>query len=553
MSADWRHTRSAVLGRAVDAWLGLPPAVVPVPKVTKGLRIPMPDGVELIADRYRPPGEAPLPVVLIRTPYGRSGPFMSLFGPVFARRGLQVVTQSARGTFGSGGKFWPFHQERDDGLATVAWLRAQPWCDGRIATAGASYLGHTQWALAPYLDEPLEAMCIGVGASEFVSSTYPGGAFALDNSLSWSALIGTQETPLSGLRQIHPLFGVRRRTRAAMSTLPLRDADVAAIGKPVRFFAEATSNAETPEFWNPSDHSAGADSLTTPTSAVTGWYDLFLPAQLRDFARLRAAGCRARITIGPWGHGEPASYPAMVADQVSWLTAHLLGDRAQLQRSPVRLFLQQANRWLHFDNWPPPSTAVPIFLRPGGHLGAQPAVSAPDAFTYNPADPTPSVGGLILIGKAKEQDNRRVEARADVLVFTGDPLDRDLDLIGEITARIHVRTSSGHGDVFVRLCDVDQHGVSRNVTDGILRVRPDFPAADHDGVATAQLELTATAYRFRRGHRLRVQVSGGAFPRFARNHGSGEPTATATTMTPYRIEIFHDPSRPSQLVLPVFG
>ncbi|MCS4255890.1 putative CocE/NonD family hydrolase [Rhodococcus erythropolis] len=553
MSLDWRHARSAALGRLIDAWLKVPSATVAVPQEIRDMRIPMPDGIELLADRLRPPGETPLPVVLIRSPYGRRGVYMSLYGPVFARHGMQVVTVSSRGTFGSGGTFRPFDNEKEDGLAVIEWLREQTWCDGRIATAGVSYLGFTQWAVAPYLDKPLEAMCVGLGASEYVSSIYPGGGFALDNSLQWSVLIGVQEQDLGGMQQIIPGFGFTRRTRKAMHTLPLSDAASAVLGRPSPFFTDLASNAESIERWDPIDHSAGVHAVTTPVAITTGWYDLFLTETLRDFTQMRAAGQQARLTVGPWGHGDLASLPYLVRDQLSWLSAHLLGAAAQLRRPPVRLYLQQADTWLDFDNWPPPSTSVPVFLHTAGRLEQMPAESLPDLITYDPADPTPAVGGQILIGKTKGQNNKDVEKRGDVLVFTGDCLENDLDVIGEVNATIHVRTANGHADVFVRLCDVDDKGISRNVTDGIVRLRPGAPVADDDGVVSVQVALTSTAYRFRRGHRVRVQVSGGAFPRFARNHGTGEPTLTATSTTPYAIEIFHDPARPSRVVLPVFS
>jgi putative CocE/NonD family hydrolase len=542
---------AGVLGRFVDRFLGLPAAEVPQPTLTRDLVIPMADGAQLLADWYRPPVDERLPVVLIRTPYGRRTLLGKLFGSTFARRGLQVVVQSVRGTFGSGGEFWPFHQEKEDGLATAVWLREQPWCDGRLAMAGASYFGHTQWAVAPYVDPPLEAMCLGITASEFVSSFYPGGVLGLDSMLTWSALIGRQENRFAGL----PNPRQQKRTRAAMSHLPVSTADVAAIGRTVRFLGDVTGNAESEDFWAPTDHSKGLAELTTPTSMVTGWYDLFLPAQLRDFKELSAAGRRTRITIGPWSHGEPASLKPMIADQASWLAAHLLGDRAQLHRPPVRLFLQGARRWLDFEQWPPSeSTAKAVHLQAIGRLGAEAAGdSSPDEFTYNPADPTPSVGGPLLAGKAKQRDNQSVEAREDVLVYTGEPLTQDLDVIGEVSAKIHVRTDLGHADVFVRLCDVDQNGVSLNVTEGILRLRPGAQPADADGIVMADIALDPTAYRFRRGHRLRVQVAGGAFPRFGRNHGTGEPTAGAVTTSPCRFGVFHDPAHPSHVSLPVFS
>ncbi|WP_410635877.1 CocE/NonD family hydrolase [Amycolatopsis sp. cmx-4-83] len=539
-----------MLDRLVDKLLGLPRAEGPKPVVTRDLETTMPDGVTLLADRYAPEGTTPAPVVLIRTPYGRTGLLSKLFGDTFARHGLQTVIQSTRGSFGSGGEFRPFHLEREDGVATAEWLREQPWCDGRVAMAGASYLGHTQWAVGPYLEPPLEAMCLGVTASEFVSTFYPGGVLAADNMVSWSAMIGRQEERFAALP--NPIQ--KRKTRRAMAHLPLSGADVAAIGKPVRFLQDITTHfVPDDDYWVMSDHSAEVAKLDVPVSMVTGWYDLFIRGQLRDFRILAEAGKKPRITIGPWAHGEPASMGPMIRDQLGFLRAHLLGDRAQLQRSPVRLFLQGANSWLDFESWPPPSTATASHLRPVGGLGEVAEQALPATFTYDPADPTPAVGGPLLTGDTKQRDNQEVEARPDVLVFTGEPLPADLDVIGDVAATVHVRTELGHADVYVRLCDVDPDGVSRNVTDGILRLRPGFPAADPDGVVTAEIDLDPTAYRFRRGHRLRVQVAGGGFPRFARNHGTGEPITSAVDGKPNRFEIFHDAARPSRITLPVFS
>ena len=539
-----------MLDRLVDKLLGLPPAEGPKPVVTRDLAVPMPDGVTLLADRYAPAGTTSAPVVLIRTPYGRKGLISKLFGDTFARHGLQTVIQSTRGSFGSGGEFRPFHLERADGVATAEWLRAQPWCDGNLGMAGASYLGHTQWAVGPYLEPPLAAMCLGVTASEFVSTCYPGGVLAADNMVSWSAMIGRQEERFATLP--NPLQ--KRKTRRAMAHLPTSGANVAAIGRPVQFLQDVTAHFVPDDgYWAMSDHSAEVAKLDVPVSMVTGWYDLFVRGQLRDFRTLAEAGKAPRITIGPWAHGEPASMKPMLADQLGFLRAHLLGDRTFLQRAPVRLFLQGAGTWLDFESWPPPSTATAAHLRPIGGLGEAVGQEArPTAFTYDPADPTPAVGGPLLTGETKQRDNQQVEARPDVLVFTGERLPSDVDVIGEVAATVHVRTELGHADVYVRLCDVDSGGVSRNVTDGILRLRPGFPAADADGVVTAEATLDPTADRFRRGHRLRVQVAGGAFPRFARNHGTDEPVTSAVDGKPNRFEVFHDATRPSRITLPVF-
>ncbi|TDC61152.1 CocE/NonD family hydrolase [Actinomadura sp. GC306] len=526
----------------VDRLLGLPAAPARRVLLRRDLRVPMPDGVVLVADLRRPRGAGPLPAVLIRTPYGKERPALRLFGGVLARRGFQVVVQNVRGVPGSGGSFRAFHHEREDGLATLAWLRAQPWCDGRVAMAGASYLGFTAWAVAPYASPPLEALGLAVTASEFASSYYPGGALSLHNTLIWSALMGTQG---AGRRPLH-----NRRVRRAMWHLPVGEADTAAIGRPEPFFQEVTAHAGLDDgFWQDTDHSGAVPETTAPTTMVTGWWDLFLRRQLRDFTALQDAGRDVRITIGPWGHDTKA-LRAMLVDQVSWLEAHLHGNKVGLSRAPVKLHLQGADRWLDFDRWPPPGTEpTPLYLSQSLSWDV-PADVGPVEFTYDPLDPTLTVGGPLLSpGKGGQRDNRRAERRHDVTVLTGAPLERDLDIIGPVSATVYVRTDTGHGDLFLRLCDVGPDGVSRNVTDGILRLDPDD--APDGGVARAKIEMHPTAYRFRRGHRLRVMLAGGAFPRFARNLGTGEHLGKAVAPRSTHYEIHCGAAYPSALHLPV--
>ena len=177
---------SRIAGRAADRALGLPSAAAPY-VVRPDVAVPMPDGVVLLGDHYRPAGhDRPLPVVLIRSPYGRAGLSGFLFAAPLARRGFQVFIQSTRGTFGSGGQFRPFLTERDDGLATVAWLREQPWCDGQVSMTGASYLGHTQWAVAPYVDPPLRSVALNVTTAKFSAAFYQHGVPSLQNTLNWT-------------------------------------------------------------------------------------------------------------------------------------------------------------------------------------------------------------------------------------------------------------------------------------------------------------------------------------------------------------------------------
>lgn len=545
-------------GLLADAALGLPLRATPY-EVERDLAVPMPDGVALLGDRFRPAGSGPLPVVLIRLPYGRAGAFGALFGGALARRGFQLFLQSTRGTFGSGGQFRPFTTEHEDGLATVAWLREQPWCDGRVAMTGGSYFGHTQWAVAPYVEPPLVSVSPHITAAKITTAFYSHGAPGLLNALNWSATIGRQET--AGLTAQLPNPRLKARIRRAAGRLPLQAADTAVVGAPVPFWRDFAGHAGPgDEFWAGADHDRADLGRMPPVSMVTGWWDLFAAGQLADYAALRAAGVPARITVGPWLHGAPGELRAILRDDAAWLDYHLRGG-PEPKGAPVRLFLQHAGRWLESDQWPPAdSRPVTHHLRSGGDLAAEPDGDGtePSRFTYDPADPTPSVGGPLLQPPGKQADNRAIEDRPDVLVFTGPALAADLDVVGPVRATVHVRPELGHADVFVRLCDVDPGGVSRNVVDGIRRLDPaTVPAPDvtvgADGVLAVDVELFPTAYRVKAGHRLRVQVSGGAFPRFARNLGTGEPFATGTTGRRCRFEVFTDAAHPSRLVLPVLG
>lgn len=536
----------------VDRVLKLPRDGVAPTFVQRDVRVPMPDGVDLLADRYLPASGAdqPRPVVLVRTPYGRRGPLGLIYGSPLARRGLPVVIQNVRGTFGSGGSFHPFHDERDDGLATVAWLREQPWCDGRVAMMGASYLGYTQWAVAPYVDPPLAALCLSVTASEFTSATYLGGGVGLRGAFEWAVMIERQER--GRLQLLRSRFGAAvARNQRAMAGLPLVDADERAIGQRSVYWREIVEHSDPQDdFWRSTDHSEGAAKVdTTPISMYTCWWDIFLVNQLRDVVVLQRAGNPPRLTIGPGAHGDLAVASASVADAADHLRTVLLGT-PPANRARVRLWLQHGERWIDAEQWPPPAQDRTYYLRPGGELGAEPASdAAPDVTTYDPADPTPTVGGPVIGRDAGAADNRAIEARPDVLCYTGPVLAADLDLVGEVSATVRLRSEPGYADVFVRLCDVEPAGKSMSVTDGFVRLRPGFPASDGvDGVVTVELALRPTAYRIRAGHRLRVQVSGGAYPRFARNLGTGEPAATATRMVTALRETFG-----GSLTLPVYA
>nr|QKW93606.1 X-pro dipeptidyl-peptidase [Cystobacter sp.] len=543
-----------IASRVLARLLEFPPADTHDVTVERDIEVPMPDGVKLLTDRYAPRCGGKLPTLLVRSPYGRRGFFGLQFGRLFAERGFQVLVQSVRGTFGSGGQLDPFRNERADGLATIEWMKKQDWFSGELATHGPSYLGFVQWALARDAGPALKAMVAHVTASQFRDQTYAGGAYSLDTTLSWVHLVRTQEK--SGLAAVLARLGAARKLKPLHQHLPLNEVDALAVGERVPFFQDwLEHDAPGDPWWNPADFSGSVSEVTAPVHLLGGWYDIFLPWQMNDYAALRRAGHAPFLTIGPWTHAAPAGMAAATRESLVWLKAHLKGDRSQLREAPVRLFVMGANAWRDYSEWPPPGARPQRWhLQAGRGLSpATPPASEPDRFRYDPANPTPTVGGALLTNEAGPRDNRELETRPDILTYTSVPLERDLEVIGPVQAELFVRSSRQHTDFFARLCDVDPSGRSTNICDGLLRLVPGRPAPEPDGTSRVSIDLWPTAHRFLGGHRLRLQVSSGAHPRFARNTGSGEPLATAKTLVPADQSVFHDPAHPSALILPVMG
>jgi putative CocE/NonD family hydrolase len=268
---------------------------------------------------------------------------------------------------------------------------------------------------------------------------------------------------------------------------------------------------------------------------------------------MRAAGRQPYLTIGPWYHADIRHTWAANVDALAWFRAHLLGDPSGLRAAPVRLFVTGADEWREYSDWPVPgSTPQRWHLQPGDTLATDnPIASAPDTYRWDPRHPTPAVGGPVLIGDSTPRDNRRVEARSDVLVYTSPALGRDTDMIGEVSADLFVRSSREHADVVVRVCDVHPDGRSMNVTEGVRRLTPADRADPETGVRRVRVDLWPIGHRFRHGHRIRVQVAGGAYPRIARNLGG--TLLDGADMGPVDQEIWHDPQHPSAVVLPLTG
>jgi putative CocE/NonD family hydrolase len=531
-----------VASRLYAAMVKAGPPVARDVDVRRDVAVRGPDGAGLLTDVYLARPVRPLPVILMRSPYGRG--VLGTIARLFAERGYHAVIQSARGTFGSGGRI-DFDAEAADGRAAADWIIRQPWSDGTIGTFGASYLSFTQLALASTRPPQLKAMAISVWGADRRAAYYQGGAFALERALGWAFTMENQEHPLAFVRT--PLRA-RKALTPALGRLPLLDADTEAVGHPVGFYRDWITNDKPGDpYWTPTDFRPLLKDLDVPVNMTAGWYDMFLPQMLADYQELRDGGQDVRLRIGAWHHSSPGLARQSLADALDWFGAHLLGRTPSAGPPGLRVQVTGGGEWRNLAGWPPPdASALRWHLHAGGTLATgAPAESTPDRYTYDPADPTPAVGGTSSMNSGP-RDNRALEQRPDVLTYTSEPMASPLVITGPVTAQLFAGSSRPHTDFFARLCDVDPGGKSVNITDGILRLT--------DATETPQpvtIDLWPTAHQFRPGHRIRLQVSSGAHPRYARNPGSGEPLATASTLHTARQTVYHDPAHPSAVLLPV--
>jgi putative CocE/NonD family hydrolase len=513
--------------------------------VHRGVRIPMRDGVELLADHYAPDADAK-GTVLVRSPYP---PIVGLLSAsAFITAGYHVVLARCRGTAGSGGTFRPMENEVADGADTVAWLREQPWFGGRFATVGASYLGFTQWALLMDPPPELATAIIQVGPHDLSRSVYAGGAFSLNDFLGWSDQVAHQD--LHGLpRTLLRIATSTRRQAPAMAALPLVQGGEDLTRGNAPWYRDWIGHRDlTDPFWAPMQLGAALDRVQVPVLLLGGWQDLFLRQTLEQYAHLHHRGLDVAMTIGPWTHTNARGADArmLAREGLDWLAEHLGGVGSRLRWSPVRIFVTGLGEWRELPEWPPPSTEQVLHPGPGGRLGDEPAPedAAPAEFTYDPADPTPTVGGrLLAAGTSGYRDDTALARRADVLAFDTEPLSAPLEVVGVPVVELAHTSDNPHADLFVRISEVDPKGRSHNVSDGFVRL--DAGAAAEGSV---RIELDAMAHRFTRGNRIRLLVAGGSFPRWERNLGTGGDPATSAALAPSRRTIRLAASR---LALPV--
>jgi uncharacterized protein len=538
-------------------------------RITRDLAMQTSDGVGLVADLYRPAGLDRTPTILVRIPFSRSfanNLSAEAVGRFWARRGYTVVIQGTRGRFKSGGSHYPLVHERQDGLDTLRWLAAQPWFDGRLGMWGGSAFGHTQWAIADQRDPGPSALMIQIASSDFYEMFHPGGAFSLESALFWALRS-------RGPKDEVPSIEVLERGASAVSLLEADDR----AAENVPMFDDWATHTRRDDYWRAVDGEARARTLTAPVLLMAGWSDPFLPTQLRDFTTIRreAAGrvaAESRLIVGPWTHAgamrfpdgsEPEKYrPASLAPSIAWFDQHLLQrPPAAAAQAAVRLFVMGEGVWRDEHEWPLARTQYMAYYlssggkansaRGDGRLGSTIPASdqPPDVFDYDPARPVPSRGGAMLGPRAGMAEQASVEARADVLVYSTEPLTRPLEATGPVSVVLHVATTARHTDFTAKLVDVHPDGRAFNVSDGIRRRA--FPAADGPGPHEIAIDLWPTSMLFRAGHRIRLEISSSNYPRYDRNPNTGAEMATAEPFVVATQTVHHRPGLASRLVLPV--
>jgi putative CocE/NonD family hydrolase len=576
--------------------------------VQKNVSAKMRDGVNLMADVYRPGGEASdteYPVLLTRQPYGKDLPIATGYMNAIkaAGHGYIVVIQDVRGRFASEGEWNPSVHEFEDGYDTVEWAAKLPSSNGRVGMYGASYFGMTQWQAAVMKPPSLKSMAPGITWGNYLNgSQFRGGVRELGLRLYWwesvlaldSLFRKYRDAPEKLKELLLAHIDVIDHLPKEYEILPLKD--LPDPGGVVPNMFEALELGIDAEVWSYLNIDGRYENVEAPTFHIGCWYDIFLGETLRQYEAMKEIstqrGTRSpRLLLGPWTHG--TDFPSTVGDldfgvassglflnykgdvtdyHLRWFDATLKGrEDALAGNPPVEVFVMGENRWRGYEEWPVPgSHEEKWYLQAGGVLSrAEPAEGTPDEYDYDPKNPVPTIGGALLMPQiyhAGARDQRPNETRPDVLVYTSEELSKDYTVIGTVYVTLHAASSAPDTDFVARLVDVYPDGRAIGVTDGIIRAsaRESYPAPgviepvepspiEPGEVYEYVIDLWATGITFLEGHRIRVEITSSSFPRWDRNLNTGEDTKDSSRSEVARQRIFHDPERPSSITLTVVG
>lgn len=514
--------------------------------IERDIPVTMRDGATLLVDLCTPVGEVK-GTLLARSPYGWPALYASMFAGVYATRGFRVVLARCRGTFGSEGDFEPFTREVEDGLDTVAWMREQPWFDGRFATVGGSYVGFTQLAL--FMDPPPELITaiISVAPHDMYRSLYPSGAFSLSDFLGWSFQVSRQEA--GGLSRIATVRNTGKNVMKVADSVPVYAAAEEILRGGAPWFRDwVTQRDEAADLWKPSRVSDALQKIDVPILLQGGWQDIFLSQTLDQYRALRDRGVAVSLTVGPWEHEGYLIEGASIAirESIDWLTeAFISGAPMNIRPEPVKVCVTgNSRRWLDLPSWPPESRTMTYYLAEDRVLSEEkPQSDAAASFTFDPANPTPTLGGAVLVGGGY-RDDTGLANREDTLFFLTQPLAEDLRIMGAPSIQLDHSTDNPHADIFVRLSEVNSNGRSQNLCDGYVRLDAD----NTSGLLTIQFD--EVAHTFAAGSRIRLVIAGACFPRFEINPGTGEYPAVSENFALSTRQIALGASR---VILPVVG
>ena len=523
-------------------------AVFPDPEIvnpSETLVIKSFDDVGLATDIYLPESGGTFPCVLIRTPYNRKNVLSD--AEFFTGLGYAVVIQDTRGKYESEGTFYPFKYERQDGLATIDWIKAQSWSNGKIGGWGGSYGGYTQWAVADRLD----AMVPLITSANMYELVYPNGIFSLATSFNWNFWVDSKT-----VNEITP-----DKMTAAYSIRPLSTADNSTYGQN-DFMDDVLEHQCEDAYWGALNHRS-AESC--PMFSIAGWYDIFLMGQINDF--IDPASRRhpqSRLLIGPYAHGsilidtdfgDHGDLYKFKDEAVAFLAEHLKEEnppsKQPLNDKPYSLFIEHRNQWYDAQEWPPEkSKPTPYYLGSKGTVSIlKPAEDSQLEFLYNPKTPFPSLGGSFFgKGAGPAYQNENIE-REDQLVFESDPLGEELILLGPVDATIYVGTGAPSTDFFVSLQDVRPDGKIVNIQEGGKTI---FTDGNSDGrIQGVDISLWAAGYQINPGHKIRLVITSSLFPRYNCNLNSGEAIFSAEHAQPALQKVYFGKKYPSHIRLPI--
>jgi putative CocE/NonD family hydrolase len=549
------------------------------------------DGVTLMADIYRPAGDGPFPVLLQRTPYNKDG--AAAFARRAVERGFMVVVQDVRGRYGSEGEWYPFKHETDDGYDTIEWVAALPHANGKVGMFGGSYVGATQMLAAIGHPPHLAGICASITASNYHENwTYQGGAFEQWFNESWTS--GLAQDTLS--RAV--ISGTNARVGSSVLPLkqyPLFNFEIApGPGGLTRtlapYFEDWLDHPNYDSYWKQWAIEENYDKIQVPGLIITSWYDIFQDGSLRNFVGIKAHGgseaarTGQRLLVNIGGHagggrriGEVDFGPAASEYEwdpvtLDWYDYLFQGKQNQFAtEKPVKIFVMGENQWRSEDSWPlERAKETHYFLQSAGKansaagdgaLSAEAAqTKAADTFIYDPANPVPTVGGPLCCDAAHlpagPRDQKDVESRADVLVYSTPPLENDMEVTGPVSLDLFASSSAVDTDFTAKLVDVWPNGFAQNLTEGILRARYRESTAEAKPIVPGKvyeykINLWSTSNVFLKGHRIRLEVSSSNFPRFDRNLNTGKPASTDSVFVKATNTIYHDQAHPSTLLLPV--